>query len=136
MGGESVSNTEYDLLLVGRDSYLHLLSDLGLLDLLFILPVDVDGFLTDDLGLFDGELFVGLDLNLASLLNCFLFDESHLKACGKEKRGEHYAHKAARIRMTDLPTIFFISERTSSSFIGRLDMMYMFRFLTAGYCFL
>lgn len=57
---------------------LHLLSDFGLLNLLFVLRVDVDSFLADDLGLFDGKLFVGLDLDLASLFNRFLFDEGHL----------------------------------------------------------
>ena len=62
------------------ESHLHLLSGLGLLCLLFVLRVNVDSLLTNDFGLLDGKFFVGLDLDLASLLDCLLFDEGHLQS--------------------------------------------------------
>lgn len=61
--------------LVGDGGAGDLLGHGGLLELLLVLDVDGVGLLADELGLFDLELLVGLDLDLAGLLHGLLLDE-------------------------------------------------------------
>lgn len=70
-GGEDLETR-----LVGDGRPGDLLRHGGLLELLLVGGVDGVGFLADELGFFDGKLFVGLDFDLAGFLGGFLTDES------------------------------------------------------------
>jgi len=56
----------------------NLLLDFSLLGLLLVESFNVDGFLTDDLSLFNVEFFISLDLDFTGLFVGFLFDERNL----------------------------------------------------------
>jgi hypothetical protein len=63
--------------------------------------------------LFNGKLFIGLDLDLSGLFKCLLLDERDLIST-RGSEIDRYS-KANGVKRT----ILFISVRTSSSFIGR-----------------
>lgn len=121
--------------------HLHLPSDLGLLPLLLVLRIDSQRLLSDDLGLLisaqprtlsnvsdnaqsrrsthllDGELLVGLDLDLSGLLARLLRDESDLVSALMDRTGSAVCwDQGGR-------TILFISDWISLSDNAPRDMM-------------
>lgn len=60
----------------------------GLLEFLLVLVIDGSDLLTDELGLFDSKLFVGLELDFTSFLEGFLTNEGgHLLQLGSDLEG-------------------------------------------------
>ena len=69
--------------LVGESGLGDLLGHASLLEFLLVLGVDAVGLLAYKVGLFDAELFVGLEVDFACLFHCFLSDEGgHLPQLG------------------------------------------------------
>ena len=79
-------------LTTGESKHVHLVLDLGLLLLPLQVCVNVAAVLPNDRSLFDRELDVGFDLDLARLLQGFLLDERRLArgtiASQQTRRGE------------------------------------------------
>lgn len=133
----------------GKGEDEHLLADLGLFSLFLVRRVDVDGLLSDDLGLSHErradqpdersrwEIAYKRTFSIANsssaltwISRAFSIASCLMKATwgvgaqgGNEDRSARRYHQPDEMSTRLVRTIFFISPRTSSSFSGRLDML-------------
>lgn len=100
--------------LVGGGGAGDLLGHGGLFELLLILGVNGRDLLTDQLGLFNGELFVGLEMDFASFLERFLANEGrHLLqlGCDLERGVDRLARLIARWKIVKIVAYLVVRER-------------------------